>query len=60
MHEFSLNIEHSSDATFDQHWSRIVYLISSNLFVEMGVILCIIQLLYFAYIMVLLDIRITP
>jgi hypothetical protein len=29
-------MEHSSDVTFDQHWSRIVYLISSNLFVEMG------------------------
>jgi hypothetical protein len=38
MQEFSLNIEHSSDATFNRHWSRIVYLISSNLFVEMGVI----------------------
>jgi hypothetical protein len=33
-------MEHSSDATFDRHWSRIVYLISYNLFVEMGVILC--------------------
>jgi hypothetical protein len=38
MHEFSLNSERSSDATFDWHWSRIVYLINSNLFVEMGVI----------------------
>jgi hypothetical protein len=37
MREFNLIIEHSSDATFDRHWSRIVYLISSNLFVEMGV-----------------------
>jgi hypothetical protein len=35
MHEFSLNIEHPSDAIFDQQWSRIVYLISSSLFVEM-------------------------
>jgi hypothetical protein len=38
MHEFSLNMEHFLDATFDLHWTRIVYLISSNLFVEMGVI----------------------
>jgi hypothetical protein len=37
MREFSLNNEHSSDTTFDRHWLRIVYLISSNLFVEMGV-----------------------
>jgi hypothetical protein len=37
MREFSLNMEHSSDATFDQHWSIIVYFISSNLFVEMDV-----------------------
>jgi hypothetical protein len=42
MREFSLNIEHSSDVTFDEHWSRIVYLISSNLFVEMGVTFCIV------------------
>jgi hypothetical protein len=38
MHEFSLSMEHSSDATFDWHWSRVIYLMSSNLFVEMGVI----------------------
>jgi hypothetical protein len=38
MHEFRLNMEHSSDATFDRYWSTIVYLISSNLFVAMGVI----------------------
>jgi hypothetical protein len=38
MRELSLNIEHSSDVTFDQHWSRIVYLISSTLFAGMGVI----------------------
>jgi hypothetical protein len=31
-------MEHSSDATFDRYRSRIVYLISSNLFVEMGII----------------------
>jgi hypothetical protein len=37
MREFSINIEHSSDATFDPHWSRIVYLISYNLFIEMGI-----------------------
>jgi hypothetical protein len=42
MREFSLNIEYSSDATFDRHWSRIVYLVSSNLFVEMGATFCII------------------
>jgi hypothetical protein len=38
MREFSLNMEHSLDVTFDGHWSRIVYLISFNLFVEMGVL----------------------
>jgi hypothetical protein len=37
MREFSLNMEHSSDATLDRHWLGIVYLISSKLFVEMGV-----------------------
>jgi hypothetical protein len=31
-------MKYSSDATFDQNWSKIVYLISSNLFVEMGAI----------------------
>jgi hypothetical protein len=41
MREFSLNIGHSLDATFDWDQSRIVYLISSNLFVEMGVNFCI-------------------
>jgi hypothetical protein len=40
MREFSLNIEHSSDATVDWQWSRIVHFISSSLFVEMGVIFC--------------------
>jgi hypothetical protein len=39
MHKFILNMEHSSDATFDRHRSRIVYLISINLFIEMGVVL---------------------
>jgi hypothetical protein len=37
MYEFSLNIEHSSDALFDRHWSRFMYLISSDLLVEIGV-----------------------
>jgi hypothetical protein len=45
MREFSLNMEHSSDATFDRHWLRIVYLIRSILFVEMGVNFYIIYLL---------------
>jgi hypothetical protein len=37
MNGFSINIEHLSDVIFDRHWSRIAYLINSNLFIEMGV-----------------------
>jgi hypothetical protein len=56
MCEFNLNIEHLSDATLDRHWSRIVYLISSNLFVEMGVLFCII----YSYNSLKIDIRVPP
>jgi hypothetical protein len=39
---FRASMVYFSDATFDRHWSRIVYLISFNLFVEMSANLCII------------------
>jgi hypothetical protein len=51
-------MEHSSDATFDRHWLRIIYLISSNLFFEMGVIFWIIYSSYFTLIIVLIDVRV--
>jgi hypothetical protein len=42
-----MNLQHSLDATFDRHWSGIVYLISSHLFVEMSVNFCIVYSLEF-------------